>query len=104
MVKWTPKSQKDLEKILNYISLNFNVELAIKLVNELIDYVEKTLSTSPLAGYVFEQNPLFSVLVFEGNQIFYCENPKDHNIYIVYVKSRGQKIKRKRISQKEISE
>lgn len=88
MVKWTPKSEQDLEKILDYISENFNVDLAFERINELIDFVESTLKHNPLAGRLLESNPLFSKLVFKGNSIFYCENPKDKHLYIVYVQSR----------------
>ena len=39
MVKWTPKAEDDLDILREYISKNFSVELAIKVANELIDYL-----------------------------------------------------------------
>jgi plasmid stabilization system protein ParE len=40
MVKWTPKSEANLIKILVHISGNFNVDLAFKIVYSLVDFVE----------------------------------------------------------------
>jgi hypothetical protein len=36
MVKWTPKSEDDLDELRDYIAKNFNVELAIEIANSLI--------------------------------------------------------------------
>jgi plasmid stabilization system protein ParE len=102
MLKWTPKSEDDLDLIREHIAKNFNVDLAIQTVNNLVDYTEKTLSSNPLAGKVLESNPLFSKLVFEGNSIFYCENPKDKNLYVVYVRPRGTDVQADRIDDKEV--
>lgn len=87
MIKWTPKSESDLEEIWDHIAENFNPKLASQKVNQIIDHVEHLLSRNPLAGAVLEQNPLFSVIFFEGNAIYYAENPRDKNIYIVYVRA-----------------
>jgi len=88
MVKWTPKAESDLDAIREYIAENFNLDLAIKIGNQIIDFTEDTLDANPLAGYLLESNPLFSRLVFKGNSIYYCENPSDRSIYIVYVQPR----------------
>lgn len=103
MIKWTPKSEEDLEKILEHIYENFNVDLAFETVNTLIDFVESTLFDNPLAGRLLESNPLFSKLVFKGNSIYYCENPKDKDLYIVYVQPRQMKFKDDRLSDEEIA-
>jgi plasmid stabilization system protein ParE len=103
MVKWTPKSEADLEKILDHISENFNVDLAFQTVYALVDFVEATLSKNPLAGKLFELNPLFSKIVYEGNSIYYCENPKDKNIYIVYVQARQMRFKVHRLTDAEVA-
>ena len=71
------------------IAKNFSVDLAIQTVNEIVNHVEEILSKNPLAGAILESNPFFSKLVYEGNSIFYCENPKDHDLYIVCVQPRG---------------
>jgi plasmid stabilization system protein ParE len=97
MVKWTPKSEDDLDEIRDHIAKNFNVDLAIKTVDDLVDFTEKILKSNPLSGSVVSSNPLFSKLVFEGNSIYYCENPKDKNIYIVYVQARTSNFKAERV-------
>ena len=103
MVKWTPKSEEDLEEILEHIAKNFNVDLAIQTIDEIVDYVESVLSANPLAGAVFESNPLFSKLIYSGNSIFYCENPSDRHIYIVYVQPRSSLFQNKRINKSEVA-
>ncbi len=97
MVKWTPKSESDLDDIREHIAENFNVDLAIEAVNEIINQVESILSQNSLAGSLLESNPLFSKLVVQGNSIYYCENPKDRHLYIVYVQGRHTKMKLKRL-------
>ena len=103
MVKWTPKSEKDLEQILDHISDNFNVDLAVETINEIIDQTESILTVNPLAGSLLESNPLFSKLVIRGNSIYYCENPKDRCLYIVYVHARNTKFKSSRLIVGEIA-
>ena len=103
MVKWTPKSEADLDEIREHIAKNFNVDLAIQTVNEIVDYVETILENNPLAGMILESNPFFSKLIYEGNSIFYCENPKDHCLYIVYVQPRGTRLlESKRLNKKDL--
>ena len=103
MVKWTPKSEKDLDHIREHIAKNFNVDLAIQTVIEIIDEVDLVLSKNPLAGAILETNPLFSKLVVRGNSIYYCENPKDHDLYIVYVQPRNTDLKNHRLTDEEIA-
>jgi len=103
MVKWTPKSEKDLDRIREHIAVSFNVSLAIKVINNIIGHVENLLTQNTLAGQVLESNPLFSKLVFKGNSIYYCENPKDKHIYIVYVRPRGTDFQDNRLSIKEVA-
>jgi plasmid stabilization system protein ParE len=102
MLKWTPKSEEDLDIIREHIANNSSVDLAIKTVNELVDFAERTLHLNPLTGQVFESNPLFSELVYKGNSIFYCENPKDKNLYIVYIRPRGTDVQHVRIGDDEV--
>lgn len=103
MVKWTPKSENDLNEISEHIAKNFNVDLAIETVNQLVDYTENLLKSNPLAGKLVEDNPLFSKLIFDGNSIFYCENPQDKDIYVVYVQPRGTHFKDDRITDEEVA-
>jgi plasmid stabilization system protein ParE len=102
MVKWTPKSEEDLDQIREHVAQNFNVDLAIQTVEEIIDEVEFILSKNPLAGTLLESNPLFSKLVVQGNSIYYCENPKDHDLYIVYVQARNTDLQNQRLTEEEI--
>jgi len=103
MLKWTPKSEDDLNQIREHIAKNFSVDLAIQTVNDLVDYVERTLCSNPLAGKILESNPLFSKLVYKGNLIFYCENPKDKDLYVVYVRPRGTDLQGDRIDDEEVA-
>lgn len=102
MVKWTAKSQKDLEEIQKHIAKNFNIDLAIEITIQIIDQVENILNNNPLAGSIVENSPLFFKLVYQGNSIFYCENPKDHNLYIVYIQPRNSLFRPHRIIDQEI--
>ena len=95
MIKWTPKSENDLENILIHITKNFDIDLASEIVYGIIDYTEITLTKNPLAGKLLASNPLFAKLVYKGNSIYYCENPIDKNLYIVYVQARKMKFKPK---------
>ena len=103
MVKWTPKSEDDLDEITQHVAKNFNIELAINTVVKIVDYVESTLTQNPLAGLILESNPFFSKLIFEGNSIYYCENPKDKNLYIVYVQPRHSLFKINRLNNQKIA-
>ena len=103
MVKWTPKSENDLEEILVHIANNFTPDLALTTVEEIINFTELTLTTNPLAGAIFESNPLFYKLNHKGNTIFFCENPKDKNLYIVYIQPRKTDLKLDRLNQNEVA-
>jgi plasmid stabilization system protein ParE len=102
MVKWTSKSEEDLDDIREHIAKNFNVDLAIFTIDQLIEQTENILSQNPLAGTLLESSPLFSKIVIEGNSIFYCENPKDHHLYIVYVRARNTRFKLGRLTVEDI--
>jgi plasmid stabilization system protein ParE len=103
MVKWTSKSEDDLGSIRDHIAKNFNVSLAIETVNGFIDFVESVLTQNPLAGRLLETNTFFFKLTYEGNSIYYCENPKDRNLYVVYVQARGNSFKDNRLNDQEIA-
>ncbi len=103
MVKWTPKSQNDLEEIMGHIAENFNLDLATETIYGLVDYAEGTLSENPLAGKLLESNPLFSKLIYRGNSIYYCENPNDKYLYIVYVQARKMKFRPDRLNEDEVA-
>jgi len=96
-VKWTAKSEKDLDELTDYIAKNFSVDLAIELVNDLIETTEAMLNDNPLCGSILESNPLFSKLIYKGNSIYYSENPRDKNLYVVYVQSRKTQYQKERL-------
>ncbi len=103
MVKWTPKSQADLDDIREHIAKNFNVDLAVKTVDGLTEYAENILNSNPLIGSILTSNPMFFKLSYEGNSIYYCENPKDKILYIVYVQPRKTNFKEDRINDIEVA-
>ncbi len=103
MLKWTLKSEDDLDLIRDHIAKNFNVNLAIETVTGLVDFVESILTKNPLAGKLLETNTFFFKLTYEGNSIYYCENPKDRHLYIVYVQARGNSFKDDRLNDKEFA-
>ena len=103
MVKWTPQSELDLDEIREHIASNFNVDLAIETVDELIDHIEKLLDQNPLAGSILESNPLFFKVIYKGNAVFYCENPKDRDIYVVYIRPCGTDLRSDRINAEDVA-
>ncbi|MCP4911603.1 MAG: type II toxin-antitoxin system RelE/ParE family toxin [Oligoflexia bacterium] len=96
-IKWTPKSEEDLQEIFNHVEKSFDSKKAKEVIINLINFTESTLRSNPLAGRILESNPMFSYLVFEGNLIFYCEHPISRDIYIIYVQPRRTEIKDKRL-------
>ncbi len=54
MVIWTPKSEDNLNEIREHTASNFNVDLAVDILNQLINYVETTLGQNHLAGSIVE--------------------------------------------------
>lgn len=103
MIKWTPKSQNDLEEMMSYIGENFSLDLATEFIYGLVDYTESLLSKNPLAGKLLESNPLFSKLIYKENSIYYCENPNDRCLYIVYVQARKMKFNPGRLNEDEVA-
>ncbi|MCO4755245.1 MAG: type II toxin-antitoxin system RelE/ParE family toxin [Bacteriovoracaceae bacterium] len=102
MIKWTPKAKQDLEEIAHHIAENFDSELAYQKIDELIGQVKLILTHNPLAGKLLTSNPLFSQLVLEENSIYYCENPRDGHVYIVYIQARGTRLRHERLNPKDI--
>lgn len=103
MVKWTSKSESDLVEMMGYIAENLNLDLATEIIYGLVDYIENILSKNPLAGKLLESNPLFSKLVYQGNSIYYCENPNDKYLYVVYVQGSQMRFKPDRLSEDELA-
>jgi len=97
-IRWTPKSEQDLDEIREYIARHFSVDLAIRIVDELVSTLESMLIKNPLCGVLLESNLLFSKIVIKGNTVYYCENPNDKILYVVYVQSRKTEYRDTRIT------
>lgn len=97
MIKWTPKVEDDLSLILEHIAENFSADLVISTINKLAITLETLLSKNPLAGSLLAENPFFSKVIVEGNSIYYCENPKDKHLYIVYIRPRNMDLEINRL-------
>ena len=102
MIKWTVEAEKDLDLIRNHLAKNFSADLAIDVVNELVIFVDQVLLENPLIGVLVEDNLLFSKLVYKGNAVYYCENPKDKNLYIVHVRPRHTDLNPERLNLKDL--
>ena len=99
-VKWTPQAEQGIDQLREYIACHFSVNLAIEIVGKLITKVEELVGNNPLCGQIVESNPLFSKIIYEKNNIYYCENPKDKIIYIVHLNARKTELDKKRIELK----
>ena len=97
MIKWTPKSENDLNEILEHIAKHHGATLAIETISDLVNQVDDTLTNNPLQGNLVETNPLFSRIIIKGNSIYYCEHPKNRDIYIVYVRARKKDLELERL-------
>ena len=97
-VRWTKKAEEDLDEIREYIAKNFTVDLAIEVVSEIVNDVEDILTDNPLYGTLLESNPLFSKIINRGNIIYYCENPEDRLLYVVYIQARKKLTQNSRIN------
>ncbi len=97
MIKWTPKSESDLNEILEHIARHHGASSAIETISDLINQVDGTLTNNPLQGSLIESNPLFSKIIIKGNSIYYCEHPKNRDIYIVYVQARKKDLELERL-------
>ena len=84
MVKWS-----DLFTLSNIIEANFTNEIADKVIDELVKYVETQLSQNREIGRSFEPAPHYRYLIFKGNKIFYTPYESDQIEYIIHIVARS---------------
>lgn len=93
MVVWSDKSLSDLYTLSIIIEKNFNNDIADKIVDELVDFVEAQLSQNREIGMSFEPAPYYRYLVFKGNKIFYTPYESDDIEYIIHIVARSSDFK-----------
>mgnify|MGYP003687938791 CR=1 FL=1 len=93
MVEWSDKSLSDLFTLSSIIEENFTNEIADKIVDDLIEYVETQLSQNREIGMSFEPAPHYRYLIFKGNKIFYTPYENAETEYIIHVVARTSEFK-----------
>lgn len=88
MVEWSDKSLSDLFILSSIIEDNFTNEIADKIVDELIEYVETQLSQNCEIGMSFEPAPHYRYLIYKGNKIFYTPYENNETEYIIHIVAR----------------
>ncbi|EPZ51017.1 plasmid stabilization system protein, RelE/ParE family [Bacteriovorax sp. BAL6_X] len=91
MIVWSDRALADLINLSESIENNFTNELADKITDELISYIESQLKISKEIGRPYEPNPYFRYLVFKGNKVFYTPYEDNKNIYVIHINIRGSK-------------
>lgn len=93
MVEWSDKSLSGLFTLSSIIEENFTNEIADKIIDELIEYVEMQLSHNREMGMSFEPAPHYRYLIFKGNKIFYTPYEDKEVEYIIHIVARGSEFK-----------
>lgn len=93
MVEWSDKSLSDLFTLSAIVEENFTNEIADRLVDELIAFVEMQLSKNREIGMSFEPAPHYRYLIFKGNKIFYTPYESDQVEYIIHIVARTSEFK-----------
>ncbi len=88
-VIWSDRALSDLLNISEVIENNFSNDMADKVIDDLIDYVESQLENNKEIGRTFELNPFYRYLVYKGNKIFYTPYESNDEIYIIHINARG---------------
>ena len=93
MVVWTNKAISDLKLLSSIIQDRFNNELADKIIDELMEFVETQLKVNRELGISFEAAPHYRYLVYKGNKIFYTPYEDKEYEYVVHVVARNSDFK-----------
>lgn len=88
MVEWSDKALSDLFTLSSIIEENFTNEIADKMVDELVEYVETQLSQNREIGMSFEPAPHYRYLIYKGNKIFYTPYENNEIEYIIHIVAR----------------
>lgn len=93
MVEWSDKSLSDLFTLSIIIEENFTNEIADKVIDGVVEYVETQLSQNREIGMSFEPAPHYRYLIYKGNKIFYTPYESDDVEYIVHIVARTSEFK-----------
>lgn len=93
MVIWSDKALSDLFALSSIIENNFTNEIADKIVDDLVDYVENQLANNREIGISFEPSPHYRYLIYKGNKIFYTPYESDEIEYIIHIVARTSEFK-----------
>ncbi len=89
MVVWSDKALSDLFTLSSIVEENFSNEIADKVIEELVDFVEGQLINNREIGMSFEPAPHYRYLVYKGNKIFYTPYESDEIEYIIHIVARN---------------
>ena len=93
MVEWSDKSLSDLFALSRIIEKNFTNEVADRVIDELVEYVETQLSQNREIGMSFEPSPRYRYLVYKGNKIFYTPYENNEVEYVIHIVARTSEFK-----------
>ena len=88
MVKWSDKALSDLYLISEIIENNFSNEVADKVIDGLLEFVETQLAQNREIGISFEIAPHYRYLVYKGNKVFYTPYEQEGVEYVVHIVAR----------------
>jgi plasmid stabilization system protein ParE len=89
VVVWSDKALSDLFTLSSIVEENFSNEIADKVIEELVDFVEGQLINNREIGMSFEPAPHYRYLVYKGNKIFYTPYESDEIEYIIHIVARN---------------
>jgi len=100
VVIWSDKALSDLFVLSRIVEDNFSNEIADKIIDELVEYVENQLSNNREIGMSFEPAPHYRYLIYKGNKIFYTPYESDEIEYIIHIVARTSEFKIENLSLK----
>ena len=99
MVVWSDKALSDLFTLSSIIEQNFDNKIADKVIDELVEYVETSLTQNREIGLSFDLVPHYRYLIFKGNKIFYTPYESDDFEYIVHIVAKSSEFKIKNLQE-----
>ena len=93
MIVWSDKALSDLFMLSSIIEENFTNEIADKVIDELVAFVEIQLNHNREIGMSFAPAPHYRYLVYKGNKIFYTPFEADDVEYIIHIVARNSDFK-----------
>lgn len=92
MVIWSDKALSDLFELSSVVEKNFSSEIADRVVDDLVAYIENQLNENKELGRSFDLNPYYRYLVFKGNKVFYTPYESENDVYVVHVNARNSEL------------